>query len=386
MSAARRIVAALGVACCLWGGLGQPASAASTPTPSPTPTVTPCAGDAAIIAQTFAPASVMPGGQSSEAVTIMNCGSAPRTVHLQWTALWSGADGSTVPAGCPIFDPLVTALALPAGGRATASLGYRVPAGCTATHLTGFVSATDANGVAGSAVLQITGPSDCPSDAKIVAQAFTPPAILAGGSATENVTIVNCGSTALNTPIQWYALPLPPAGSSGFPAGCAAYDPIQTPVSIPVGATVTVSRQFTVPATCTAAALRATVSLPGLPGTPSGDDLLTITPPSCTATLAEQTWPGGFTLAVTIAYQGPPLTGWTASYTFGGDQQVTNSWSATVTQVGATVTASNAPWNGTVANGASIGFGSQGTWRASRAAPTALLLNGRACRTTATVN
>jgi len=393
VSHARRIVTGLVVvACSLVAGFGTAASAATTPTPtvSPSPTVNPCEGRAAaLIDQAFVPASVSPGGQSGEHLTIMNCGSSPLTLHLQWTARWSGVDGSTVPAGCPIYDPLLTAMTIPAGGRTAASLGYSVPAGCTATSLTGSVSATDATGVSGSAVLQISGSGsgDCPGGAKITAQSFTPSAVSPGGSATENVTVRNCGSTALSTQVQWYALPTPPAGSTGFPAGCVAYDPILTPISVPVGGTVTVGRQYTVPVACRASALTATVSLPQLSGAPSGTAVLTIippTPPTCTATLDQRTWPGGFTLAVTITNQGPPVTGWIATYAFGGDQKITNSWSAVVTQAGTAVTATNMPWNANLPTGASTWFGSNGTWHASGAAPSMLLLNGHPCTTTVT--
>jgi Cellulose binding domain len=397
VSHARRIVTTLAIACCLWAGLGTAASAAIAPAPSPSPsptssttsspspTVNPCTGAATIIAQAFTPASVSPGGQSTESVTILNCGSAPLTLHLEWTAQWAGAGGSTLPAGCPVYDPLLTAVTIPAAGQTTASLGYSVLAGCTATSLTGSVSSTDVTGVSGSAVLQISG--TCPTGAAITAQSFMPPSVSPGGSATENVTVSNCGSAALSTQVEWYAIPTPPSGSTGFPAGCVAYDPILTTISVPVGGAVTLSRQYGVPSACTASALTATVSLPQLPGAPSGTAVLTITaptPPTCTAALAQRTWPGGFTLTVTVTNQGPALTGWTATYGFGGDQKVTNSWSATVTQTGASVTATNAPWNATLATGASTAFGSNGTWHTSSAPPSVLLLNGHPCTTTVT--
>ena len=392
MSHARRIATAVALACCLWGALAPGASAAATPTPtsaptsspSPTPTLSPCAGTAVLVSQAFTPTSVAPGGQSTETATVQNCGTAPLTLHLQWTARWAGADGSTLPAGCPVYDPLLTSVTIPAGGQTTASLGYSVLAGCTATSLTGFVTATDANGVSGSAVLQIAGSSNCPGGATITAQSFTPASVAPGGTTTENVTVRNCGTAALSTRVQWYALPQPPSGSTGFPAGCVAYDPVLTPLTVPAGGSVTVSAPYTVPASCTAATLKATVTLNDLAGSPSGTAVLTITPPTCTATLVQRSWPGGFTIAATVTNAGPALTGWTATYTFGGDQRVTNSWSATVTQKGAVVTATNAPWNAHLATGGTAWFGSNGTWRASDVAPTGLQLNGRPCTTTVT--
>jgi cellulose 1,4-beta-cellobiosidase len=91
-------------------------------------------------------------------------------------------------------------------------------------------------------------------------------------------------------------------------------------------------------------------------------------------------WSDGFVASVTVTNTGATaLDGWTLAYTFGGDQQITSSWSSTYSQTGAAVTMRNAGWNGRVAPGAGVTFGLQGRWSASNAAPTAFTLNESPC-------
>jgi hypothetical protein len=108
------------------------------------------------------------------------------------------------------------------------------------------------------------------------------------------------------------------------------------------------------------------------------------TPPpgGCKVTYTPNTWPGGFTANVTLANTGTSAwSGWTASFSFPGDEKITNAWNATVGETGEAVTATNASYNGTVAAGASTTFGFQGTYSSSSAVPTAFTVNGNACST-----
>ncbi|ASW54425.1 cellulase family glycosylhydrolase [Plantactinospora sp. KBS50] len=91
------------------------------------------------------------------------------------------------------------------------------------------------------------------------------------------------------------------------------------------------------------------------------------TPPAgrtCTATytLTNQ-WPGGFQGDVKVTAGSSAITGWTVTWTWPGGQQITNSWNATVTVSGSTVTARNAAYNGSLGAGAStsLGFTASGT-------------------------
>ncbi|MEJ3745034.1 cellulose-binding domain-containing protein [Actinomycetes bacterium KLBMP 9797] len=90
-------------------------------------------------------------------------------------------------------------------------------------------------------------------------------------------------------------------------------------------------------------------------------------------------WSGGFTATVRVTAGDAAVNGWTVTWTYGGDQRITSGWSATVTQSGAAVTATNLAWNGALPAGGSTEFGLQGTYAASNAAPTGFALNGEPC-------
>jgi cellulose 1,4-beta-cellobiosidase len=99
---------------------------------------------------------------------------------------------------------------------------------------------------------------------------------------------------------------------------------------------------------------------------------------SCSVAYATQSeWQGGFVANLTLTNTGTTaLTGWTVTFTYPGDQKVTNAWNATVTQSGENITAKNMSYNGNIAAGATTTFGWQGTWTTSDAAPTSITCNG----------
>lgn len=83
----------------------------------------------------------------------------------------------------------------------------------------------------------------------------------------------------------------------------------------------------------------------------------------CTATMrTDNSWNSGFTATVTVTNDGDtPLSGWSADWTFAGDQRVVNGWNATVTQSGGAVHAVNASHNGAVPAHGTASFGLQGS-------------------------
>ncbi|SDN03594.1 endo-1,4-beta-xylanase [Streptomyces sp. cf386] len=103
----------------------------------------------------------------------------------------------------------------------------------------------------------------------------------------------------------------------------------------------------------------------------------TTTPPptdACTAAYSvSNQWNTGFTGQVRIACSGAALSSWKVSWTFGAGQQLTQAWNASCTQSGATVTCSNASYNGTVPDGGSVTFGFNGSWSGSNPVPTVTL-------------
>ncbi|WP_433534726.1 lytic polysaccharide monooxygenase auxiliary activity family 9 protein [Micromonospora sp. CA-249363] len=69
-------------------------------------------------------------------------------------------------------------------------------------------------------------------------------------------------------------------------------------------------------------------------------------------------WQGGFQGEVTIMNHGStPFSGWTASWTWPSGQVINQIWSATQTTSGASVTATNVQYNGTVAPEGTTTFG-----------------------------
>ncbi|WBB80315.1 cellulose binding domain-containing protein [Micromonospora sp. WMMD882] len=118
-----------------------------------------------------------------------------------------------------------------------------------------------------------------------------------------------------------------------------------------------------------------------LPGTPPTTPPPSPSPSTCRVTYQKQSeWQGGFVAAVTVQNTGTaPIDGWTLSFGFPGDQEVTSAWNATVSQSGATVTARNVDWNRVLTANGSASFGFQGRWSAGNAAPTGFTLNGVPC-------
>lgn len=110
----------------------------------------------------------------------------------------------------------------------------------------------------------------------------------------------------------------------------------------------------------------------------------TTTPPvqasSCTVKYTANGWNTGFTGSVRITNSGTStISGWTLGFSFANGQQVTQGWSATWSQSGAAVTATNLGWNGTLAPGSSAEIGFNGSHSGTNTSPTAFTLNGVAC-------
>jgi endoglucanase len=102
----------------------------------------------------------------------------------------------------------------------------------------------------------------------------------------------------------------------------------------------------------------------------------------CSATYSTQSeWSGGFVGSVTVTDSGTTaITGWTVTFTFAGNQTVTSSWNASLSQSIEYVTASNLSYNGSLGVGSSTSFGFQGTFGNSDAVPTSV-----ACTPSSTV-
>ncbi len=103
---------------------------------------------------------------------------------------------------------------------------------------------------------------------------------------------------------------------------------------------------------------------------------------TCKVSYTKNEWLGGLTADITVTNTGTSaVNGWTLGFVSPGDTKVTSPWNATITQSGAAVTSKNVSYNGTIAAGASVSFGFQGTWASNDAAPAAFTLNGTTCAT-----
>ena len=100
----------------------------------------------------------------------------------------------------------------------------------------------------------------------------------------------------------------------------------------------------------------------------------------CTVAYTTNDWNTGFTANVRVTHTGAaPLSGWALTFTFPSGQTVAQGWSATWSQSGQVVTATNAAWNGVLAPGATVDIGFNGNHSGANPRPTGFALNGVAC-------
>lgn len=101
---------------------------------------------------------------------------------------------------------------------------------------------------------------------------------------------------------------------------------------------------------------------------------------SCKVTYQASGWNTGLSANVKVTNTGSSaISGWTLKFTFPSGQQISQGWSATWSQSGSAVTATNAPWNGTLAPGASTDIGFNASHSGTNTAPTSFTLNGASC-------
>ncbi|MYX30379.1 chitinase [Streptomyces sp. SID8381] len=99
---------------------------------------------------------------------------------------------------------------------------------------------------------------------------------------------------------------------------------------------------------------------------------------TATATFTKTSdWGTGFGGSWTVKNTGSSaISSWTVEWDFPSDTKVTSAWDATVTNSGNHWTAKNVGWNGSIAPGASVSFGFNGSGPGS---PSGCKLNGGSC-------
>lgn len=91
-------------------------------------------------------------------------------------------------------------------------------------------------------------------------------------------------------------------------------------------------------------------------------------------------WPGGWTAQVVIANTGTTaINGWSVTFTFPGDQKITQNYNGGFSQTGENATLTNASYNAAIPPGGSVTDGFQGSWTSNDNSPTSFSVNGAAC-------
>ncbi len=193
-----------------------------------------------------------------------------------------------------------------------------------------------------------------------------------GGILNDDWTTVNQAKQSLLSTIQCGGGTSPTATPTRTPTPGPTATPTRTPTP---GPTATPTRTPTPGPTATPT--RTPTPAPTATPAPGG---------TCAVDYVVQNdWGSGATVNVTIRNNSTSaINGWTLTWTFPGTQQITQMWSATYTQSGASVSAKNVSYNATIpANGGSVSFGFNMSYSGTNAKPTDFALNGVSCGGTA---
>ncbi|MFE9428799.1 cellulose binding domain-containing protein [Kitasatospora sp. NPDC006697] len=249
--------------------------------------------------------------------------------------------------------------------------GFTPAAGAPSVTTMAGASAALSTATAGTAATQTVAPYSAVLLTLQPGSAVTPP--------TTPGTPTGSGVTSSSVGLSWA-----PSSSS---AGLAGYDVVQvqgsteTVLATPTGASATLSGlrpstayTFAVYARDTAgnrSARSGTVTVTTAAATGGG---------SCKVGYSVNDWGSGFTASLVLTNTGStPVNGWTLSFGWAGNQQLTNGWNAAWTQSGGTVTATSLSYNGSLAPGQSTTLGFNASYSGANQAPSAFTLNGTPC-------
>lgn len=191
-------------------------------------------------------------------------------------------------------------------------------------------------------------------------------------------TPVASGVTATGLTLTW------PASTDTGGSGLAGYDVYRDGAA--AGTTATAS--YTVTGLTPATRYEFTVAARDAAGNRSARSaaLAVTTAPggtgtgSCRVSYSTNDWNTGFTGIVSVTNTGTAaVSTWSLQWSFAAGQQVTQAWSARVTQSGAAVTATGEAWNPSLAAGATATFGFNASHTGANPRPAAFTLNGGAC-------
>jgi hypothetical protein len=136
-----RAAAATMLAAVLFGSLSTTATAAPVHAAAPG-----CAGVLRITHLAFGSATVARGQTATATLLARNCTAQSVTATLVWSARYSGSSTGTIPAGCPVVDPIAKQVTFAPYGKDTDSIGYLILPSCTAAALQTTATFTGSNG------------------------------------------------------------------------------------------------------------------------------------------------------------------------------------------------------------------------------------------------
>jgi hypothetical protein len=91
-------------------------------------------------------------------------------------------------------------------------------------------------------------------------------------------------------------------------------------------------------------------------------------------------WSTGFSVGINVTNTGTTaISGWTLTFAFSGNQQITQIWNGVLTQTGANVSIKDAGYNANIAVGNYTGLGFNGSYSGVNNSPTIFFLNNQAC-------
>ncbi len=100
------------------------------------------------------------------------------------------------------------------------------------------------------------------------------------------------------------------------------------------------------------------------------------------AYLDQNDWGSGFTGNLSITNAGSSaINSWVVTWSYAGNQQISQAWNSNYTQSGKNVTLTNASWNGTIAAGQTLtGIGWNANYSGTNTNPMVFYLNGVLCK------
>ncbi|MYS24189.1 cellulose 1,4-beta-cellobiosidase [Streptomyces sp. DvalAA-14] len=127
-------------------------------------------------------------------------------------------------------------------------------------------------------------------------------------------------------------------------------------------------------------ALAAALALPLAMTAAGGGPVAHAATVQCSVDYTTSDWGSGFTANAKITNLGTsPISGWTLTYAYAGNQTLQNGWNGTWSQAGHNVTVVAADWNKTVAAGANVTTSANFGYSGTNTAPTAFAVNGTVC-------